>query len=754
MNLPQLLDRIKESPPFLNCITAWNVMPPKKGVYKDYPAGVNKKIIKALNDRGIDKLYSHQEEAIREVLRGEDVIVVTPTASGKTMCYNLPVLNSILDDGSSRALYLFPTKALSQDQLGELYDMVEKLEIDIKTYTYDGDTPQSARKSIRSAGHIVITNPDMLHTGILPHHTKWVKLFENLKYIVIDEVHQYRGVFGSHFANVMRRLRRICKFYGSSPQFICCSATIANPVDLGSKLTGAPLKLVDENGAPSGEKNIILYNPPVVNKELGIRKSSLLEARRLAGMFINSNVQTIVFTKSRLATEIVTTYLKDGARKNKLSSETIRGYRGGYLPGERRGVEKGLRDSKIMGVVSTNALELGIDIGKLDACVIAGYPGAISSTWQQLGRAGRRKGISAGVLIASSSPLDQFIINHPDYFFDKSPENGLINPDNLLILVSHIKCAAFELPFEEDEVFGPSTTMEILDYLEEQNILRHVSGKYYWMSQTFPAEEVSLRSASTDNVIIINTTGKPKVIGEIDRFSALTTVHKEAIYLHESIQYHVDEYDYKQKKAYVKKVDVDYYTDAQLAVDIKVLDSFVEEESLGCTRAYGEVMASAVATIYKKVKFFTHENLGWGHINLPEENMHTTASWLALKEDLVHGYTTEEVQDTLVGIANLFSNIAPIYLMCDPKDIRVVSQVKAPFTGMPTIYFYDHYPGGIGLSEKLFNIQEMLVSTSLEHLKSCQCDNGCPSCVGPANDIGDQGKNITSVVLNRMVERG
>lgn len=561
MNLEQMLDYFRASKKMTDNITSWVELPEREAVYEEFPDFIDVRIKSALERRGVHRLYSHQASAIKAVNEGSSVVVVTPTASGKTMCYNVPVLNSILKDEESRAIFLFPTKALSQDQTSELHELITEAGVDVKTFTYDGDTPQSARKAIRQAGHIVVTNPDMLHSGILPHHTKWTKLFENLKYIVIDEVHHYRGVFGSHLANTLRRLKRICDFYGSKPQFICCSATIANPAELASRITGADVKLIDNNGAPSGKKHIIFYNPPLVNKELGIRRSSLLEAEGLAESLIRNGVQTIVFTRSRLNVEVLVTYLKDIYHKSRDGDKRVRGYRGGYLPNLRREIEKGLRDGSITGVVSTNALELGIDIGALEACIICGYPGTIASTWQQAGRAGRRSGVSAAFMVANSSPLDQYIVNNPDYFFGKSPENGLINPDNLVILYNHMKCAAFELPFEDGEKFGVETTEEILSFMEEARLVRHVGKRWHWMSDVFPADEISLRSASNENFIIIDISDpKHTVIGETDRFSAPMLLHEEAIYIHEGIQYQVERLDFDDKKAYVRRVNVDYYT--------------------------------------------------------------------------------------------------------------------------------------------------------------------------------------------------
>ncbi|HPF71766.1 MAG TPA: DEAD/DEAH box helicase, partial [Candidatus Krumholzibacteria bacterium] len=447
MNLAQLLDQLRGDAAFLRNVTRWEVLPPEPAVHADIPAELDPRLAAVLAGRGIEKLYSHQAEAVRLALSGRSLVVPTPTASGKTLCYNLPVLDTILRDPQARALYLFPTKALSQDQMHEVHDLVTALGADIKTFTFDGDTPETARRAIRSSGHIVVTNPDMLHQGILPHHTLWVKLFENLRYVVVDEVHHYRGVFGSHVANVLRRLQRIARFYGADPVFICCSATIANPQELAERLVGREVAVVERNGAPRGEKHFIFYNPPVVNSELGIRQSVIKVTRGIAERFMATGCQMIVFARSRMRVELLLTYLEKAGRRVGIRSGDVRGYRGGYLPNERRAIEQGLRDGSVTTVVSTNALELGIDIGRLDVCIMAGYAGTIASTWQQAGRAGRRQSLSCVVLVASSSPADQYVITNPDYFFGRSPEHATLDPDNLVILMSHLKCAAFELPF-------------------------------------------------------------------------------------------------------------------------------------------------------------------------------------------------------------------------------------------------------------------------------------------------------------------
>jgi DEAD/DEAH box helicase domain-containing protein len=754
MNLGQMLEYFRASEKITRNITSWVEIPAREARYEEFPECVDPRIRAALEKRGIHRLYSHQADAVRAIDGGKNIVVVTPTASGKTMCYNIPVLNAILKDEEARAIFLFPTKALSQDQTSELHELITEAGIDVKTFTYDGDTPQSARKAIRQAGHIVVTNPDMLHSGILPHHTKWTKLFENLKFIVIDEVHHYRGVFGSHLANTIRRLKRICKFYGSSPQFICCSATIANPAELASRITGCDIELIDNNGAPSGEKHVIFYNPPLVNKELGIRKSSLIEAKNLAEMLIRNDIQTIVFTRSRLNVEVLVTYLKDIYHGRADGEKRVRGYRGGYLPNLRREIEHGLREGSITGVVSTNALELGIDIGALEACIICGYPGNIASTWQQAGRAGRRSGVSAAVMVATSSPLDQYIINNPDYFFGRSPENGLINPDNLVILYNHMKCAAFELPFEDGEKFGVETTEEILSYMEEARLVRHVGKRWHWMSEVFPAEEISLRSASNENFIIIDITEPHhRVIGETDRFSAPMLLHEEAIYMHEGLQFQVEKLDFDDKKAYVRRVDVDYYTDASLSVDLKVIDVFREEEDGGVLRSSGEVSVSAIVTMFKKIKLHTHENIGSGPVDLPELEMHTTSYWVGFPEDAPGGISRTDLQNGLLGLSNVLANSSPIYLMCDPGDIRVVHQVRSPFTQRPTIYIYDSYPGGVGFSDKLYELHRELFSAARKMIGQCGCESGCPSCVGPLNEFSGNGnpKEITLKLIDMVL---
>jgi len=759
-------------------IRAVKHVPAQEGISADYPADVHPSLRQALERKGYLKLYSHQRTSWDALQEGKHIVVVTPAASGKTLCYNLPVLNTILLDPSSRAIYLFPTKALSQDQRAELDEIINLLPEGIRIFTYDGDTPQDARKAIRSVGQIILTNPDMLHTGILPHHTKWINLFKNLKYIIIDELHNYRGIFGSHLANVLRRLKRIAAFYGSSPQFILCTATIANPVEMAERMIEQPVTLVDNNGAPRGEKYFIFYTPPVVNRFLGIRRSYINESRRVASVFLKNNLQTIVFAQSRLNTEILLTYLKEEIERTIREEGLIRGYRGGYLPLKRREIEKGLREGKILGVVSTNALELGIDIGSLDVAVLAGYPGTIASTWQRAGRAGRKTGKSAAVLVASSSPLDQFIVNHPEYFFSKSPERALINPDNLSILVSHVECASFELPFSDGEKFGRMDIAKILKFLEEEELLHHSKEKWYWTSDAYPADGVSLRSISSDNFVVVDTSQETKAIAEVDFSSALTTLHPKAIYMCEGEQYFVEKLDFDQRKAHVKKTDVDYFTDAIDYTKIKILDVFDRKKLDRCQVSHGEVHVATQVVGFKKIKFFTLENVGAGNLSLPQNEMHTTAYWLTIPASLIQSlpFSSDEKINGLFGLAYLLHHVSPLFMMCDLHDVGVsigdnmtgesvpprdIPLKIAPFEEQPifmepdfepNIFIYDNYPGGIGLSPALFELEKALLQHCLKTIAICPCREGCPSCVGPSRETGRQAKQVAQEILRGLLE--
>jgi DEAD/DEAH box helicase domain-containing protein len=726
------LAELPELPELRGEITLDHRIPARGAEHADLPSDLRPELVAALRARGIEKLYSHQARAYQAARRGRHLVVVTPTASGKSLCYNLPVLQRLLESPSSRALYLFPTKALAQDQRAELGALVAGLPVEVRVDTYDGDTPPGHRTAIREAGHVVLTNPDMMHTGILPHHTRWRKLFSSLEHVVIDELHTYRGLFGSQVANVIRRLRRICAFYGSSPTFVCASATIANPLQLARRLLEEEhLEVVDRSGAPRGERRLVFYNPPLLDRALGVRRSSLLEARRIAAPWIRRGVQTIVFCRSRLQVEVMLSYLREDLAPRLDAARRVRGYRAGYLPLQRREIEAGLRSGEVTGVVSTNALELGIDVGSLQAAVLVGYPGTIASTWQQLGRAGRRSG-STAFFVASSSPLDQFIVRHPEYFLQASPEEGLVDPDNLLLLAGHLQAGLFELPFLQGERFGSADVAGLLELFEEDGSASRSGGRWFWSQEAFPAEGISLRRMAADNVVIVDTTRpRPEVIGEMDQFSAPALLHEEAIYLHEGAQYHVDRLDWDEKKAYVRPVEVDYYTDALTSVAVSVLDTFAGPEGGPLDRSHGEVKLTSLATTFKKVRFHTHENVGSGPIHLPEQTLHTTAYWTTVDEAAWTRLGREALEAGLQGVAHALRHVASLRLMCDPRDLGSVAEVRSASTRRPTVTVYEVYPGGVGYSARLFELHRSLLGEALELVRQCPCAAGCPSCIGP-----------------------
>ncbi|MDR0400058.1 MAG: DEAD/DEAH box helicase [Treponema sp.] len=771
MTQAEALEGILKSPEFVSHIVMERVLKAEEGHFVPFPKDLDERIAAALRARGIERIYTHQGEVWEKVREGKNVVVVTPTASGKTLCYNLPCLQALLRDEKARCLYLFPTKALSQDQQSELNELAGSGDgagggryIPIKIATYDGDTPESLRVSARDTGRIIISNPDMLHAGILPNHPRWIKFFSSLSYIVIDEIHTYRGVLGSHVAELIRRLRRVAAFYGARPRFILCSATIANPRELARTLIGEEVDLVDNNGAPRGEKRVILYNPPLVDAVQGIRRSAAVESRRWMLAFLRAGIKTILFAHSRVKTEVVASYVNEDLKNFFTGNAGIRvePYRGGLLPNERREIERGLREGKIQGVVSTNALELGIDIGGLDAAVVAGFPGSFNSFWQQAGRAGRRGGISVSVFVASSSPLDQFIMNDPEWFFRKSAEEGRVDPQNPYILSDHVKCASFELPFSDEKIesgeepFGAAAA-PALEFLEEEGILRHTGGKWFWADRSYPAEGISLRSAAADNVVIIDAThGRNRVIGEMDRPSAKELIFENAVYIHRGRQYLVESLDIQNRRCLVREADVNYFTDGLVKTDIKVLS---EDEEFSCPTAgteaaddsgaglgnpaargsLGDVLVRSQTTKFKKIRFHTHENIGYGDIDLPEEEMQTRALALLFGPDTAGGRALEgkdgaEIGSILFGLGTLIRLIAPVFLLCDPRDLGIAERVRDPHFGTPALYVYDKYPGGTGLSEALTRRTGELFTGIRRIVERCPCASGCPSCVGPGGN--------------------
>jgi DEAD/DEAH box helicase domain-containing protein len=749
----EALERFLSDPAVAGAVATRRVEPARPALTAPIPGWLDGRLVDALGRRGIADLYVHQVEALEALRAGEDVAVVTPTASGKSLCYNLPVLDAVARDPSARALYLFPTKALSQDQLAEVRELSGLAGLDLAAAVYDGDTPAPIRQSIRAAGQVVVTNPDMLHSAILPHHTKWFQLFEQLRYVVVDEAHTYRGVFGSHVANVLRRLARICAHYGSSPRIVCCSATIGNPGELARTLTGRPVRVIDRNGAPSGEKHLLVLDPPVIDRRSGVRPGPHGLARRAALAFLRGGRQTIVFSRNRIAVELLLTDLKEAFREARGPRERIRGYRSGYLPSERREIERGLRSGEILGVVSTNALELGIDIGGLDVAILAGYPGTIAGTRQQMGRAGRRQALSVAILVAGTGAIDRYVASHPGYLFEGTPEEARLDPENVHVLLAHLRAAVFELPFAPGEAFGPGPADDLLAFLAEEAHVRQADdGRWYWASENFPASEISLRVAAPENVVIIDTSGspRPRVIGEVDLFSARTLVHENAIYLHESRQYHVDRLDWEERRAYVRPIDVEHYTQAELAVTLKPLEVFDEAPLPGARRVHGEVMVSTIATLFKKLKMDTHENLGWGRIHLPEIELQTTAWWLAL-DAAADGWRRDELDVALVAAGRALQTVACVLLMSDPHDLGMTAQVRSPHAERPVVYLWEAVPGGVGLAPRLFDRTDELLAGAAELVASCACDEGCPGCVGPHGETGGAGRTLALRLLRAVM---
>jgi DEAD/DEAH box helicase domain-containing protein len=869
MGLSDLLRHWENDPNTSPNITTWKVMPARQAVYENFPVDMPKEIVSTLKSRGIYSLYSHQAATWKYSRRGDNIILATGTASGKTLAYNLPVLTAILEQPETRALYLYPTKALTQDQNSGLVAFLEKTpDIKIKAAIYDGDTPQGQRLIIRKNANIVFSNPDMVHTGILPHHTNWTELFRNLRFVVIDEMHTYRGVFGSHVANVIRRLKRIAHFYGATPQFILTSATIANPADLASRLIEAPVSLVNEDGSSRGERHFLIYNPPVINESLGLRKSAIQESVRLSLDLLEHSVQSVVFARSRRGVEMLLKYIQEAGstpgnhadryhRSNPfvpVSPSGLRGYRSGYLPTERREIEKGLREGSVKLVVATNALELGIDIGGLGAALLVGYPGTISSVTQQSGRAGRGDSPAVSVLVATPNPLDQFLAHHPEYFFARSPEQALINPDHLLILLNHLRCAIFEYPFKKGEKFGNLDVDEFLEFLANNHEVHFSKDKYFWMADEYPAASVSLRSASPENIILhAEEEGKPKIIGEVDIESAAWMVHPHAIYLHEGQQYFVQDLNYETNSATLIPVALDYFTEALKETNVTLIDLQETMQIAGGSKSYGEIQVTTLVTAFRKRMWFSGETLGQESLTMHPSELQTTGYWIAISEEVVAALEREgmwtnsandygpewskirekvrtrdgfrcqicglqentrqhdvhhkvpfrqffkigegglklvssgEFRDSrpellaranqldnlvtlchechrkaeqnvrmrsgLAGLATILGQLAPLFLMCDTGDLGVHFDPEAAISGgLPTLVLYDLVPAGIGFSQKLFEMHSDLLARALELVQSCVCEDGCPSCVGPAGENGLGGKLETLAIIKELVK--
>jgi len=754
--LEEVLHRLRTDPRWADNLVTWRTSEARPARFAEYPDWVHPELRATLQRHKYERLFTHQRAAADRAHEGRHVCVVTPTASGKTLCYNLPVLDAIVRKRGARALYLFPTKALSQDQVAELNEVIAKLPTGISAYTYDGDTPSSTRAVLRERGEIIVTNPYMLHSGILPNHVKWTDLFQGLRYVVVDELHAYRGVFGSHVANVFRRLRRIARHYGADPVFLSSSATIRNPAEHARNLLGVDVELIEESGAPTGLRHFALYNPPVVNPDLGLRANALEEMRRLSELFAGGAVQAIYFLRSRQMVEVLTKYLKDRNRQRGLPGETVCAYRGGYLPKLRRAIEKGLRSGEIHEVVSTNALELGVDIGSLDIAVLGGYPGTLASTLQQAGRAGRRAGVSLALLVCRSTAMDQYVAAHPEYLFERPQESAVVDADNLILFVNHLKCAAFELPFDEGEDFGGNpVTGDVLDYLaREARILHKAGGRYHWMAEAYPAEEISLSAADVDYFVVIDEETN-QVMAQVDRPDAMTQIHEGAIYGHQGEQFLISRLEYEDRRAYAKRINPDYFTEAEVDVDVRVIHADETAPGRGYELHRGEVGVKTLATVYKKIKFYTRENVGAGEIELPPEEMETTAAWMLLDDatTLELGLVDPRHASGWSGLGFLLRHLLPVYLGCSVSDVRSKAEIKGPEFDRPSLFLFDNAPGGVGLAEKIYELWPVLLSSAREAIGRCPCTHGCPACVGPQARGGSLAKDVAKKILDRCSGR-
>lgn len=801
----------------------------KEARLTDFPNKIDKGIVQYLKKRGIDKLFSHQRKALEEILNHKNVVVTSGVDSGKSLCYQLPILKALKNDPQAKSLLLFPTKALTQDQKIKFTQIISEMDhIKAGIGIYDGDTPNQNRKQIRKNANLIFTNPDMLHLGILPHHTNWSVFFQNLKFVVIDEVHIYRGIFGSHFANVIRRLKRIAKFYGSHPQFILTSATLSNVEEFTQNLIEEDVSIIDEDGSPTGERHYYIYNPPIIDQELGIRKSSLLETVKIAEEFYQHDYQSLIFTSSRRSVELILNYLRENHEEN-----SIHGYRSGYLPSQRRKIERQFRNGEIKAVISTNALELGIDIGELDTVIINGYPGSVASSKQQFGRAGRKGSSSHCVLVANSNLLDQYLVKNPDYLFKRNPEKALIDPDNPFILLHHLKCALFEKPFITNEQFGDLSQDILTNYLgilQNHDLAYQSEERIFWKSNSYPADEISLRTTGVGDYVLKEN---GKTIGIVDNNSAFWFTHPQAVYIHQGETYLVTKLDQENKLINLEPKELDYFTQPQSKTDFELLKEKKKEKYSSGEKNFGQIKVIDQVTGYKKKKWYTNEFLGYGDVDLPAQELVTYGYWFTIGAKIVKelsekGYWNSKennygkhwnelrnkvrrrdeykcqhcgvsekkqvlevhhkipfkqftdikkanklenlvtlcsschkkaerqiyIQSGLAGIAYLLRNIAPFFLMCDSMDIRVQSSSSAVLNCQdPSIIFHDTVPGGIGLSEKLYDMQTKLLKEAYKVVSNCNCKKGCPACVGPVAESGVGAKKQVKKIFEKILKK-
>jgi DEAD/DEAH box helicase domain-containing protein len=744
MDIAALIERIQSRPDYAGQLQHIEVLPDRPGRFATPQSPLPEPLQRILTARDIRQLYSHQVAALEAARSGQDFVVVTGTASGKTLCYNLPILEATLADAGARALYLFPTKALAQDQLKGLLELVgdnSDLATAIRPGVYDGDTPTAQRRRIRGEANLVLSNPDMLHASVLPYHPKWAALFSDLRYVVIDEVHTYRGILGAHVSAVLRRLVRVCEHYGSRPVFLAASATIANPGELARRLVGRDVAVIDDDGSPRGRKYFALWNPSPLGSDSLARRSASDDAVVWLVEAIDAGGQALAFTRTRQASELIHRYTRERlVAQHSPLADRVRAYRGGYLPNERRQIEQDLFSGNLRGVAATNALELGIDIGTLDVALLVNYPGTIASSWQQAGRSGRRNDESLAVLLAGNDPVDQYLLRHPEYFFAQSPEHAVVDPDNPYVLAKHLSSAAFELPVVDSDLdrFGPLAA-PIAGALESDGHLIDVKGQYFFAGGQNPAVGVSLRhmSDNTFSIVLIENrrpTQPPTVIANVDAISAPELVYPEAVYLHNGETYIVRELDLAGKLAYVERRDTDYYTQAVLESNVRITGQRASSDAVPrAVLGYGDVDVAWQTVAFKKIRFATRENIGLGPVDIPAQNLQTTAVWLA-PDDRVRLEMKSaglRASEGVCGLRNLAVIALPLVAMCDSRDLGGI--VDSKNLGHTTMILYDRYPGGLGYSERGFTNMSRLLEICLEMVRDCPCDEGCPSCVGLPN---------------------
>ncbi len=763
MEAVEFLDYIMRLPDYHEQAVHIERIPPRAAVYGVLKEALDPGLQDCLCEQGIEKLYTHQASAVSGTQAGENIIIATPSASGKTLCYNIAVLQNILKnaDRETRALYLFPTKALAQDQFRVINELAcPNILKANEIATFDGDTPPGERAEIRRKAKIVLTNPDMAHMGILPNHQMWSVFFRHLKYVVVDEAHIYRGVFGSHVADVLRRLRRICRYYGSSPQFILCSATIANPGDHAGRLTGLPFTVIDNDGSPHGGKDFVFWNPPFVGDSKETRSSANSEAINLFSELVRNEIRTLTFARTRRLTEVIFTYSRDKLKKLDPGgnwSKKIRAYRAGYLPEVRREIERELFNGKLVGVVATVALELGVDIGSLDATVLTGYPGSIASTWQQAGRSGRRQKKALSFLIGLNNPLDQYFMRHPEFFFGKSYENALVNPENPYILRAHLICAAWEAPLTSGdcEYFGASYQSQ-REVLEKQGIIRERKEKWYLVpSIAYPAQAIFIRSASGENFRVIDaSTGN--LLETVEANVAIFQIHPGAVYLHQGQPYLVTNLDLKEHTAYTEPTDVTYYTQTKELTDLRIIRTLKEKYFRGTRVCLGEVEVTTTVTGYKKKAQYTEEIIGEEPLNLPPQQFPTISLWFDLPSSAIAEIDKEQ-RDFAGGLhaaEHAAIGIIPLFALCDRNDIGGISTPLHPDTGQAQIFIYDGHPGGVGIAERGYELIDSIWEATLKNIRECPCFDGCPGCTQSpkcGNNNQPLDKKAAQILLEKLL---